>query len=193
MEYGVKMGKDKKEAVLNRAEELILKEGIQALTIRKICAATGLALSTFYFFFKSKQALVDEVYLRAQTRMIDGCYFEHPEKTPYESLLLNSKRYIKNALTYPKDFIFVRQFRNSPSVSGSLFYDEDYALGSKRLSELITDGVFADLSIIEVNAMLTGSLDELIFSHLQGRIKITEKSAENFIAQLWKAVVKAEK
>lgn len=186
------MGKDRKESVLDKAENIILKEGLQALTIRNICACADIALSSFYVFFKSKQELIDEVYLRAQARMIDGCYFTHPEKTPFESYMLNTKRYIKNAQKYPKDFFFVRQFRNSPSVSGELFYDEDYALGPRRLSELVVDGVFANLSVVEVNAILTGAVDELIFAQLRGRIKITEATAENFIRQLWKAAAKSD-
>lgn len=57
-----KKGKATKERVVQTASELFKEKGYVNVTISDICEASGITKSTFYYHFKSKDAILEEYF-----------------------------------------------------------------------------------------------------------------------------------
>jgi AcrR family transcriptional regulator len=62
----------KRERYLSAARHILLRDGLDALTMQSIAAEVGAAVGTIYGYFPSKQALVAELQIEAITTMLDA-------------------------------------------------------------------------------------------------------------------------
>lgn len=83
----------KKKEIVDSFVKLIDHEGLKNITVQQICDEAGISVGTFYYYFKSKDTIVDDMY-----ELMDN-YF-----------LLNKKS-IKSELSYKKQVLkFVNYF-----------------------------------------------------------------------------------
>ncbi|MDS3862430.1 TetR/AcrR family transcriptional regulator [Thermosynechococcaceae cyanobacterium BACA0444] len=58
-----------RQGILDDASNLLLSEGLQALSMRRIAQMVGCSTTVLYTMFGSKQGLVDELYLKGFARL----------------------------------------------------------------------------------------------------------------------------
>lgn len=86
------MSKSKREKILQKAEELFLKNGIQSVSMDEIAAAVPVAKMTLYNHFRSKEGLLDHVIDRILHHMIEECnQLIDTAKTPLDGLIALTK------------------------------------------------------------------------------------------------------
>lgn len=61
------LNKVSREQVLNAALELVLADGVRAVSLRKIASKVGCAAPTIYYYFRSKQEIIETLW----TKQID--------------------------------------------------------------------------------------------------------------------------
>jgi len=111
-------GSDKKEAILNTALTLFVTRGFYGTPTSLISKEAGVATGTLFFYFKTKEELIDTLYLRvkaeaaaAMRRKLDD---EQETQGKLRRLWVNAVEWgIKN----PAKMQFMEQFAHSPFVS----------------------------------------------------------------------------
>jgi AcrR family transcriptional regulator len=114
-----------RRAILKEAEHLLARGGEAGLSIRELCARTGVTAPTIYHHFGDKGALID--------RIVDACFaefgrsFAHrtPPTDPVEALRWGFDRYVEFARRHPTHYrlMFQRTAPRAPTPAGLGSYD----------------------------------------------------------------------
>jgi AcrR family transcriptional regulator len=91
-------------ALLDAAAEILVNEGPEKLSVRRIAAAAGVAPMGVYNHFESKFGIIEALYVRGFERLgeaMDGI-IEVPD--PYEALREGGRRYRALALAHPMEY-----------------------------------------------------------------------------------------
>lgn len=128
----------KKEQILNTAEDLFQRFGIKRITIEEICQTAKVSKMTFYKYFKNKNELVkylwnywyDEGYVKFDE--IKAMDIPFTEKI---RLMLKLKEESVSKISYD----FVKDYFNSAPEMQE-FYEALYQEGIKRFIDFIKEG-----------------------------------------------------
>lgn len=60
---------DKREAILNAASEVISTEGFHNTKLSKVSEIAGIGTGTVYLYFKNKEAILEELFIRSWSRI----------------------------------------------------------------------------------------------------------------------------
>ena len=108
----------KLEAIAQAAYACVLERGMRSLTLAEIARAAGLATSTLYVYFPSKQALLDALYERAKTEtftaLMQGDAPDVPLKARLRRLWMNM---LDARLQNPAQMVFMEQYASSEFMS----------------------------------------------------------------------------
>jgi AcrR family transcriptional regulator len=99
---------DTKQRLTTIACELFRKNGYEAVTVNQICEAVGIVKNTFYYYFDSKEALLEAAIGSykaptmgniAEILLSDACYFEQYwqiQKPFYDFVKENDKEFFQH-------------------------------------------------------------------------------------------------
>jgi AcrR family transcriptional regulator len=106
------------EAITQAAYACVLERGLSALTLADIARKAGLATSTLYVYYPSKQALLDALYERAKTvtfaRLIEGDSEQLPTKA---RVRLVWQHLLELRLDNLAEVVFMEQYASSEYMS----------------------------------------------------------------------------
>ena len=88
-------------ALLEAAGEILETEGPDALSVRRIAAAAGVAPMGVYNHFESKSGIVDALFVRGFERLSEALEAGAQVADPYEALRECGRRYRALALAHP--------------------------------------------------------------------------------------------
>jgi AcrR family transcriptional regulator len=88
-------------ALLEAAAEILETEGPDALSVRRIAAAAGVAPMGVYNHFDSKSGIVDALFIQGFERLGAGLNAAAEIADPYEALRESGRRYRALALAHP--------------------------------------------------------------------------------------------
>lgn len=82
-----KKARQTKDRIFTVATALFNQRGFEKVTIREVCEHAGVAIGTFYLYFESKNAILYDIYRKAdevyETEQISG----RNDMSPYEKIL----------------------------------------------------------------------------------------------------------
>ncbi|HET7738009.1 MAG TPA: TetR/AcrR family transcriptional regulator, partial [Tepidiformaceae bacterium] len=78
---------------MSATEGLVVAHGYWHFTIADIQTATGLATSTFYFYFPTKLAAVLAAFQRVVDALDEVASRQYPERSEYERIVLANHAY----------------------------------------------------------------------------------------------------
>jgi AcrR family transcriptional regulator len=99
------------DALLAAAAEILEAEGPDALSVRRIAAAAGVAPMGVYNHFASKNGIIDALFMQGFARLREALATATTEnQDPYEALREGGRRYRSLALAHPKayELMFLR-------------------------------------------------------------------------------------
>jgi len=133
-------GRDKQEAILRTALTLFVGRGFFGTPTSLISKEAGVATGTLFFYFKTKEDLIDELYRRVKAEaaqaMCRGLSKETTVKAKLHRLGFNAVAWgIKN----PEKLKFMEQFAHSPFVSTSA--QEEGMSHFIFLKDLVEEGI----------------------------------------------------
>jgi AcrR family transcriptional regulator len=105
-----------RELIIATAKEIIAKEGLDNLSIRKIARQIEYSPSVIYNYFKEKEELVNTIMRSGYMKIINAVSASDLENlSPREKLAEMSRNYIEEALKMPDEFLSV-QVNQSPQA-----------------------------------------------------------------------------
>lgn len=131
---------DKQEAILETALTLFTERGFFGTPTSLISKEAGVATGTLFFYFKTKEDLIDTLYRRVKSEAAQAMGRGLDQETTAQAKLL---RLGKNAIGWgienQKKLKFMEQFAHSPFVSTSAH--EEGMSHFLFLQDLVRDGI----------------------------------------------------
>ncbi len=109
---------DKQQALLDAALDLFTEYGFHGAPTAKIAEAAGVATGTLFHYFKTKEDLINQVYLYIKRdMMVELAFGVEGEQTIRGKVRKMWWNYIAWSLRQPKKLQFFMQFGSSPYIS----------------------------------------------------------------------------
>lgn len=94
-----------KRIILDAAREIVSKEGVQGLSIRKITKALDYSPGIIYHYFKNKSEIVENLVSEGYSKILASIRsVKRNEEEPEQELKDTFTNYIKTALKFPEEY-----------------------------------------------------------------------------------------
>jgi AcrR family transcriptional regulator len=167
---------DKQEAILNTALRLFVERGFFGTPTSLISKEAGVATGTLFFYFKTKEELIDTLYLRVKAEAAQAFCKDLDEETDAKAKL---NRLGRNAIAWglecPEKMKFMELFAHSPFVSTTA--QEEGMSRFIFLLDLIDQGIREGL-IRDYDKKLLIFMMSSSFSGLIARVAMAGSAAE---------------
>ncbi|MGB7788894.1 TetR/AcrR family transcriptional regulator [Methanoregula sp.] len=169
-------GPDKQEAILNTALTLFTERGFFGTPTSMISKEAGVGTGTLFFYFKTKEDLIDTLYRRIKSEaaqaMCQGIGTEKGTKAKLRRLWFNA---VEWGIQNPAKMKFMEQFAYSPFVSTTAHEEgmSHFHFMQDLVREGIREGVVRDFDPPLLFCMMASSLSGLI-----ARVSLTDDPVE---------------
>jgi AcrR family transcriptional regulator len=181
----------KKEDILNTTLILVIEKGIHNTPMSLIAEEARAGMGTIYNYFKSKEELINALYLKLKEDEAEYMIKNHENgMTVRQSFFSFWTNILKYFITHPKEFQFLEQFYFSPLIDlqirrqGALYFSEltkVYEEGQKQ--EILKKG-----DITQQIYFTHGSLASLAKFQILGDIELDDKSIKDSVTAAWDAL-----
>jgi AcrR family transcriptional regulator len=97
---------DLRERIAAAAQELVLRDGIEGFSMRKVADRVGVSAPAIYRHYRNREELLNEIVLEG-LRQLEHCLRPALDAaTPYERLVAMTERFLDFALESPRYFEF---------------------------------------------------------------------------------------
>ncbi|HUX21067.1 MAG TPA: TetR/AcrR family transcriptional regulator [Spirochaetia bacterium] len=173
--------------------DLIVEDGIQAVSFSKIFSRAGVGSGTVYNYFTNKEELVNAVYL-ATSEMLDQAvllgYDPAAEiKARFATLFHNMAGFV---LSNRKELALLNACDRSPYVSEELRLRTTPAMEAalSLLSDGQKSGVFNAMNPMMTLKLLTGAIIAVAQGQLDGKYRLDDEEINDAVEACWRAVAR---
>ncbi|MES2560377.1 MAG: TetR/AcrR family transcriptional regulator [Bacteroidota bacterium] len=186
--------KDEKKVtdIHKAAMKLLIQTGFAGLKMADVAKGANIATGTLYIYYKSKEALVNDVYEATRKEMIavlldsknamSGDFYK-----TFASMWLS---YFNYCLRFPEKMIFVEQFVYSGLIDASIISETEKEL--KPLNQFIEygqeKGIFKTLDVELLKAQMQGAIHETIKVIHKQQIPLTDPQILQCLGMSWDAM-----
>ncbi len=182
----------KRDDILAATLDLVVDEGLPALSFSKIFEKADVGAGTVYHYFSGKEALVLEVYRTVAERMdseiLAGFNDTGPLKERFTKLLTGVARF---ALDHPRELAFIHSCSHEPSIPAELRHR--ISSGMEKAVSLFEegrrDGVFAEMPPMVALAICTGAVTALAEWVLAGKLEWNDSVLDIVIQSCWRGLL----
>jgi AcrR family transcriptional regulator len=181
----------KREQLLQTTLELITELGFHATPMALIIEKSGVAAGTIYYYFKSKEELIDTLYSELKKEMglalSVGIDNESNYKLKFRILWNNLFTFFIN---YPRKFEFLQQYAHSPLIRKEIkeLNQFHYQVATNYLNEGIKLGIIREMPIDLLLNLVFGNISTLVGMQLSEEITITDRLLESAIQSSWDSI-----
>ena len=169
-------GSDKQEAILDTALTLFTERGFFGTPTSLISKEAGVATGTLFFYFKTKEDLIDTLYRRIKAEAAAAmCQGLEEETRVRDKLHRIGRNAVAWGAAYPEKMKFLELFAHSPFVSTTAQEEgmSRFLFLQDLVADGIRDGVIRDSDPSLIFSMMASSLSGLGF-----RISCTDNPGE---------------
>jgi AcrR family transcriptional regulator len=167
---------DKQKAILDTALRLFTERGFFGTPTSLISKEAGVATGTLFFYFKTKEELIDTLYLRVKAEAAEAmCRSLEAEPDAKAKLYRLGRNAVAWATEHPEKMKFMEQFAHSQFVSTTA--QEEGMSRFLFLNELITGGI-REGSVRDYDPKLLIFMMASSLSGLAARVAAAESPAE---------------
>ena len=181
---------NKKDRIFKAALVLTKKVGIAGITMSKIAKEAQIATGTLYIYFKTKEELIHQLYVKLETESAHRFLQNYDDSLSFKKGIKNIwLNYLKHRIEYFEESIFLEQYYHSPYITQQQKeMAEDmkqpvYRLleTGKKNNEIKTQ---ADSQLLFL-AML-GFIREMAYEHIEGNYELNEERIEAAFQLNWR-------
>jgi AcrR family transcriptional regulator len=188
-----KKDENKLEQIFQSTLKLVSLTGIAGVSVAAIARETGIGTGSFYTYFKSKEELMNALFL--ETRRVYGQKLfsdysaEEPVKTAMKKIWAN---YLRYRVEYYEHCVFQDQYMLSPYMQNNQEIREFSLQTVAALLELLNKGkqemIIKNFDNVYFGLMLKGFTNELSGAIRFGKIKYTEDLIDTSFGLFWDAI-----
>ncbi|GEM_PF-3504981 len=185
-------GKKTREHIFNTAVRLLLKDGYDKLTIKKICDASGTSNGSFYHFFRNKDELLAYYYNVSAERFLEEQEQSLQQASLYDQMMFCYKWYTKYSSSHGVDFCLNFFTPKNRAIDPNYMYNAFYEMSRQCLhahEDEILEGGDADQIAHDLCVLAKGIIAD--WSNSRGAYDITEATERMFSLYL-KGVIRTE-
>jgi AcrR family transcriptional regulator len=169
----------RKDLIINIARKVIVENGLYDASIGKIAKEADIPVGSVYTYFKSKEELVNEIYIQAKGEMNDFIFIPLPKAlSEKDELNIYWQRAIEFALNNPEKFSFSEQFINSPLIfkHNQEAVNRQFGIAYDLMERGVRNQILKNLPL--------DILQTLVYSHLLGVIKFFRTNPSGFTPEI---------
>jgi AcrR family transcriptional regulator len=186
--------RDKREAILAAALELIAEHGFHGAPMAMIAEKAGVAAGTIYLYFENKDVLITELFRELEGKIVAALSEGYAErKSIRERFIYLCMKLLRYFVAHPLHFRFMEQYYNSP-YGTSLRRDKILGKSNSRdvFMELFEKGiakrVLKDLPFYVIASLTFSPLVALARDHTLGLIKLNNSIIRKSIEACWDGI-----
>ena len=187
----------RKDMIIKAAAQIIVTEGYDKLSIRKLANHIEYSPAIIYHYFKNKDDIVNQIMRQGYQELITAISEDQYENMPPEGRLkILTKKYITAALRNPDQYLAI-QMNKSPVILEFTSYLFEGASEKKPALKVLTQAVrdiFKGKNIpdskIEMTAQIIAASTLGLIIKLILEKNISEKRKQQLIEQFTDSVVK---
>lgn len=145
----------KREQILQTALKLFTEHGFRGTSTAEISKQAGVATGTLFHHFKSKEELIEELYLGTKTELADHLQAACTEATELEDTIKQFWfAYVEWAISHESQYKFFKHCEASPYISMSLrekgmakfaFLIEDFTELAQKRNDNASEAMLLDI------------------------------------------------
>ncbi len=179
---------DKEQLIFQAALRLIQQEGFAGLKMSVLAKEAQMAAGTVYLYFKSKEDLINRLYLSLKRRnaksLLEGYDASAPFMDSFERIWQN---FLDTNLANPEASAFTEQYYRSPYLDKTVQDEADQLIAP--IFELLERGkrerLVKDVPTEMLVAQLTGFVNSLTQLQATGHLEITPAFKVSAMAMAW--------
>lgn len=183
----------KREKIIQSAIRLFCSLGFQNTSTTKITKDAGVGTGTLFLYFKSKDELVNSIYVEIKKEMM-----AFHEVFADQSLLFKDQlnafwvEVVKWGVEHPDKFKFMMQFKNSPYISQVTVQElqEEHQYVENVMNQAIVDGVIIDQPFEFLITVFTSQFNAIIQYLNTQETEVHESLIQTSFDVLWKGIKK---
>lgn len=183
---------NKRNDLIETSLGLFVDQGIQKTSMALISEKSEVAVGTIYHHFKSKEELIEGVYLYVLEELGRHIQFTNEEKdldfkARFELLWMKGYQYYTK---YPKRFMFHDTYSYSPLISNQLreYARAYYQTAFDLVGEGIANKIFLDTNPILIMRWLYNSLSTIIQLQLNHEFTVTDDIISTTLEMVWQSL-----
>ena len=181
----------KREDILAATRDLIVEEGLHALSFSKIFRRAGVGAGTVYNYFSNKEELVNSLYLESlalmDNELLSGYDHRSPIKDRFSSMLLNMANFVR---TYPRENALLTALSHSPYIDQEL--RDRPRLSTQAAFEFFAEGQRdGTLSLMDAKvamSMVTVAIICIVEGQLTGKYPNDKATLNQAMEACWRMV-----
>lgn len=140
---------EKENRILNAALTLFVEKGIEQTSTAQIAKEAGIATGTLFTYFKTKEDLIDAVYSRSMSNVVETALLGLKEDlSPFDFIKELSKSYITWVQENKEEFYYIDLYNSSVYKK---YYNINSFFESSHFNEMLRrgkeEGIFKDLPL----------------------------------------------
>jgi TetR/AcrR family transcriptional regulator, multidrug resistance operon repressor len=187
---------NKEQAIRENAIDIVIKHGLEGLSMQKLAKAAGVSPATIYIYFKDREDFLVKLSVDIATRLLTASLKDFdPDMSFEEGLRIQWKNRAAFFMEHPNEVHFIEQIRYSP------LYEKVMPVLTSGFSEIMGKFVHNAIRRKELKklpfevywSVAFAPLYQLMKFHAQGRSYASENFVVNdkIMAQTLELVVKA--
>ena len=182
---------DKEQAIFQAALRLIQQEGFAGLKMSILAKEAQMAAGTIYLYFKSKEDLINRLYITLKRRSAKSFLKGYDAKAPFmEGFELIWQNFLETNLANPEESAFLEQYYRSPYLDKTVQDEADQLVAP--VFELLERGkrerLVKEAPTEMLVAQLTGFVAALTQLHASGGLRMTPAFKNAALAMAWDGV-----
>lgn len=183
------------KAVLEATLQLISHKELQATSMSLISKESGISVGSIYYYFKSKEEIVNELYIavvkESTKAVLKDFYIDAPIRTRFEQAW---EQLIHISMDHPECFQFMEQYSFSPYIESETKKKAAEANWCGPLATLYKEAIQSNLFInLDPQLMVQmhyGSIVYLLKAYFQNSISLTDDLIKSVILSCWNSASK---
>ena len=166
------MSTEKRDDIVRVALELIVEHGFHGTSMAMIADQAKVGAGTIYRYFKSKDVLINDLFLEMTEKISTNVMEESAEDYPIQDRLLHlGVLFMKYMIANPICFRYLEQFFHSPygvklRRDKVLGLKNDYNIFDQLFLDGIDQGVVKDLPVVVLCALWFGPMMAMLRDHI---------------------------
>ena len=179
------------EIIYNATLELVLETGYTAMKMADVAEKAGMATGTMYIYFKNKEELVNQLYIKLKTEKISEMMRGY---NTADSFFVSFRKlwhgYFKSCISKPHRMIFLEQYLRSPYLSAATKKKAEDML--KPLEQFLEAGqkqqIIKDYPPQVMINHMVGAVNEIVKYYFDNNKKPSKQVVENCFSMAWNSV-----